>query len=238
MVFSSLSGKQSGHGGKHTARPAKVDRFIVHHAAQTNGQVVLDMMSNPSVDLSANYVILNDGTIVGVVPENRRAFTSASYEWDGRAITVEVINDKGAPGWTISAAAENALASLIRDVGQRYGFTPTRAGDKSTVLGHKEIHAFYGAGYPTVCPAGINLTRVVASAAAPLIKEEDMATIVVRDTTGKRGFRIYNPATGKLGRTITKEDNAVLRAAEGASKGAAVAYALVPDATFDKLAKQ
>lgn len=69
-------------------------------------------------------------------------------------------------------------------------------------------------------------------------EDEDMATIVVRDTNGNRPFRIYNPVTGKLGRTITREDNAVLRSAESASKGAAVAYATVTPAEFDKLAKQ
>ncbi|MEF3323159.1 N-acetylmuramoyl-L-alanine amidase [Gulosibacter sp. GYB002] len=137
-----LSGQSSARGGQ------KVDRFIVHHAASTSLSGVVDMMVRATREVSANYVV--GDRIVCVVDEDRRAWTSASSYWDGRAITVETINNS-ANGWTVSERTFDNLAKLIADVATRYRFPI----DDTHIITHQELYTRYGASYPTACPGDL-----------------------------------------------------------------------------------
>ncbi|VXB29149.1 N-acetylmuramoyl-L-alanine amidase [Pseudoclavibacter sp. 8L] len=161
MTFSNTATGTSGNGGQFSNRAARVDRFIVHHAATASLSAVLSMMSTGSRQVSASYVI-KDGQVIGVVPEEKRAWTSGSAAWDGRAITVETCNSQtgDASGWPISEASYESLARLIADCATRYGFPINR----DTVIGHRELYSRYGASYATACPGGINLDRLVTLA--------------------------------------------------------------------------
>lgn len=137
-----LSGQSSSRGGQ------KVDRFIVHHAASTSLSGVVDMMVRATREVSANYVV--GDKVICVVDEDRRAWTSASSHWDGRAITVETINNSTA-GWTVSAKTFDNLARLIADVASRYRFPI----DDTHIITHQELYTRYGASYPTACPGDL-----------------------------------------------------------------------------------
>ena len=115
-------------------------RFIIHHWAGTAGGD--SHLSNPNVKASANYLIYTDGTIVGQVPEEYRAWTSGSWEADSTSITVEMQNETGAPGWKVSDKAIAALVSLIADVATRYKWGGVGA---ANVRGHREFQS-------TACP--------------------------------------------------------------------------------------
>ena len=161
MTFSKLTTSISGNGGQYSNRGARVDKFIVHHGATTSLGGMLSMFATGSRQVSANYAI-KDGQIVGVVPEEYRAWTSGSPAWDGRSITVETANSVAgdAAGWPISEASYVSLAKLIADCSTRYGFALNR----DNVIGHRELYQRYGASYSTACPGGIDLDRVVQMA--------------------------------------------------------------------------
>lgn len=149
MTFSKLTTKTSGNAGQYSSRNgAKIDRIILHHCASTSLSGVLSMMSTGSREVSANYVIGNGGEIVGVVPEEYRAWTSGSASWDGRAVTFEIVNETGAPDWRISDKAFDATARMLADLSTRYGITLSR----TTVVTHQELYNLHGASYPTACP--------------------------------------------------------------------------------------
>ena len=95
---------------------------------------------------SANYYIGSDGTICSGVAENRRAWTSSSGTNDHQAITYEVANNSGAPGWTISKAAYDAMIALSRDICSRYGINPYYDGSTSASLTTHKMFA------STACP--------------------------------------------------------------------------------------
>lgn len=97
--------------------------------------------------MSANYA-LGNGVLVGTVDEDRRAWTSSSAEWDGRAVTIEVANSVAAEPWPVSDADFTMLARLIADVAIRYNFPI----NDNTILTHQELYRRYGASYATACP--------------------------------------------------------------------------------------
>lgn len=188
---------------------AKIDRIILHHQASTNGMGGVNMMVNATKQVSANYVVLSDGTVVLVVPEELRAWTSSSASWDGRAVTFEVENSTMGPNWLISAAAEEKLAQMVADIATRYGFPINR----NTVIGHRELNSRYGASYATACPGGMRLDWIVARAveiqregvaptppvvAEVIRKAEDGMTMFVHKDGKNQALYEYDAITGAL----------------------------------------
>lgn len=137
-------------------RTAPIDRFIVHHAATTSLAVILGLFQPGGRTVSANYALGSDGTLVVAVPEERRAWTSASSFWDGRAVTIEVANSIAGGSWPVSDAAFDKLARLIADVAGRYQFGI----NDSTILTHQELWIRYQASYATSCPGDLQRRKV------------------------------------------------------------------------------
>lgn len=145
-----------------------VDRFIVHHAATTSLSAILGLFQPGGRTVSANYA-LKDRQLILAVDENRRAKTSGSISWDGRAVTIEVANSSAGGAWPVSDESFDTLARLIADVATRHNFPI----DDTHILTHQEIYRRYGQGYATACPGDmqrrkaelINLARHYAGAA-------------------------------------------------------------------------
>lgn len=132
---------------KSNSRTEKVSKITIHHMAGNMGAVACAKSHlSGSREASANYYIGSDGVICSGVAENRRAWTSSSKWNDQRAITIEVANNSGDPGWTVSDAAYNSLIKLCADICKRYGITPKYDGTKNATLTE---HRMYAA---TMCP--------------------------------------------------------------------------------------
>lgn len=135
MVKSDLATKVVDFGTRNSnPRNQKVCRITIHHMAGNLGAVECAKMHMNTATSSANYYIGTDGTICAGVSEDRRAWTSGSRENDYSAITIEVANNSGAPNWTVSDKAYNALIALCADICQRYGINPHYNGEKTGTL--------------------------------------------------------------------------------------------------------
>lgn len=132
MGYSALVSKAFATSPNHSSRGGlKVCKFTPHHmAGNLSIETCSSVFASASRQASSNYGIGTDGRLGGYVPEELRAWTSASKYNDQRAITVEVANASGAPGWTISQAAWETLVKLGADVCDRYGFRLDYTGDK------------------------------------------------------------------------------------------------------------
>lgn len=150
MTYSALANGQQITSDS-DARTTGIDRFIVHHAATTSLAAILSLFQPGGREVSANYALGSDGTLVLAVDESRRAWTSASAEWDGRAVTIEVADAVAGGSWPVSDAAFDKLARLISDVSGRYGFPI----NDDTVLTHQELYTRYGVSYATSCPGDL-----------------------------------------------------------------------------------
>jgi hypothetical protein len=148
-------------GKKWSARPAgvRINGLNVHHHAATSDAGISRLVTSND-PASANYIIRNNGSLIGSVPEQYRAWTTSSYAADDDKITVEIQNETGAPTWRISAAAMATLIRLYADLARRYKFAPVRA----NIKGHQEY------GVATACPGPYLLPRLgyVATEAAKI----------------------------------------------------------------------
>lgn len=170
MGFSSLAdmSRRINPGGRQSNRNSPVKGFTIHHQAgvDSHGEA-----SNPNREVSANYWICNDGTIIPNIDENMRAWTTGAQGFpegaqsDHRNITAEVSNSPegvSSGSWAISAAAEKSLSKLIGDVHARHRLGAVVRGKNGGVGVHQDFVS-------TACPGPYvmgNLGRIIANAEA------------------------------------------------------------------------
>ncbi|TCU48351.1 N-acetylmuramoyl-L-alanine amidase [Curtobacterium sp. PhB146] len=167
MTYSTLTTETVETSQKSGRENATIDMVILHHSATTNTDQVLQMMTSGSRRVSANYVV-KDRRIVGVVPEEWRAWTSGGTTdggkgaaFDRRAITFEIQNASNGGSWPVSAESHESVAQLVADFHRRYGVKL----DRDHIVGHRELYTRWGASYATACPGGLEMDAIVKRAA-------------------------------------------------------------------------
>lgn len=126
----------------------KILKITPHHSAGVSSATALaGIFVNPNRYASANYVIGNDGEIIGCVDEVNRAWTSDSPENDYLAVTIEVSNSEYGEPWTVSEQAWDSLVALCVDICKRNGIAELiYTGDAE---GNLTAHRFFAR---TACP--------------------------------------------------------------------------------------
>ena len=91
--------------------------LVLHYTGMPTAKAALDRLRDSGAKVSAHYLIDEDGTVVALVPEERRAWHAGVSWWQGRAnlndvsIGVELVN----PGheWGYRAFPEAQMAALV-----------------------------------------------------------------------------------------------------------------------------
>src|SRR5690625_4028263 len=181
---------------KHSPRPGKVTRVIVHHWAHVGGIAgVLNKFVYSTRQSSVSYIMRNTGHLIGSVDERYRPWTSNSAAADNPAITIEIENETGAPNYKVSDASIEKLTQLLVDIARRHGWKQIRFGHE--VRGHREFYA-------TACPGPYLWPRLPAIA-----KEANRRLQERRNPTTSKG----NPVSMK------RTANTSHPAAQSAPKG-------------------
>jgi N-acetylmuramoyl-L-alanine amidase len=119
---------------------AKPDMIVLHYTGMPDATVALDRLCSPKSEVSAHYVVLEDGRIIQCVPESRRAWHAGASYWAGEtdinscSIGIEIVNpghDFGYPDFPKRQIA--AVTTLCRSIMTRHKVPPYR------VLAHSDI---------------------------------------------------------------------------------------------------
>lgn len=79
-------------------RQHDVDMLVLHYTGMPTGQEALDRMCDPEAAVSAHYMVWENGHIVQLVGEDKRAWHAGISSWQGdsdlnsRSIGIEVVN--------------------------------------------------------------------------------------------------------------------------------------------------
>lgn len=135
MTYSPLTSEAIMSPNHSGSRLNPISKITIHHMAgnlsiETCGNVFL----NPNKQASSNYGIGSDGRIACYVEEEDHPWTSANWENDDRAITIEVANSESGGDWPISQDAYASLIRLCADICNRYGIYPYYDGTPSATL--------------------------------------------------------------------------------------------------------
>jgi N-acetylmuramoyl-L-alanine amidase len=133
---------RSRHSPNHGPRPSpgRVDLLIIHYTGMTSAEAALDRLCDPAAEVSAHYLIAEDGTTWQLVEESRRAWHAGRGFWAGasnindRSIGIELVNPGHENGYQPFPEAQlAALETLCPAILARHPIAPER------VLGHSDV---------------------------------------------------------------------------------------------------
>ena len=107
--------------------------IVLHYTAMADAQSALDRLCDPACEVSAHYLIGNDGTVWHLVEEANRAWHAGNGEWRGqddinsRSIGIELDNTGLHP---FSEPQMEVLETLLGEIMVRHGIGP------DGVIGH------------------------------------------------------------------------------------------------------
>ena len=132
FVASPNYGERRGHG-----RP---NCLILHYTGMPTGEAALKALTDPASEVSAHYLVWEDGSIDQLVAESDRAWHAGKGSWKGESdlnsasIGIEIVNpghDGGSPPFPDRQIA--ATIALARDISARWSIAPER------ILAHSDI---------------------------------------------------------------------------------------------------
>jgi N-acetylmuramoyl-L-alanine amidase len=116
------------------------DMIVLHYTGMPDAKSALERLCSPRSEVSAHYFVFEDGRIVQMVPESRRAWHAGSAFWAGGtdinscSIGIEIANpghDYGYPEFPRRQIA--AVTALCRGIQTRNTIAPAR------VLAHSDV---------------------------------------------------------------------------------------------------
>src|SRR5215472_1863583 len=116
------------------------DMILLHYTGMRDNEAALRQLCTPQAEVSAHYVVLQDGYIVQLVAEARRAWHAGVSSWAGEtdvnscSIGIEITNpghDHGYPDFPKRQIA--AVTALCRSIQARNAIAPAR------VLAHSDV---------------------------------------------------------------------------------------------------
>ena len=116
------------------------DMILLHYTGMIDAAVALDRLCAPGSEVSAHYLVLEDGRIIQMVQESRRAWHAGVSSWAGQtdinscSIGIEIANpghDFGYPDFPKRQIA--AVTALCRGIQTRNTIPPAR------VLAHSDV---------------------------------------------------------------------------------------------------
>jgi N-acetylmuramoyl-L-alanine amidase len=124
----------------HEPRRTAIDILLLHYTGMESTDGALERLASPQANVSAHYLVRENGFVIQLVPEARRAYHAGVSSWDGetdinsRSIGVEIANpghDFGCPAYPEKQIA--AVIGLCRDILARHRIRP------ECVLGHSDV---------------------------------------------------------------------------------------------------
>jgi N-acetylmuramoyl-L-alanine amidase len=117
-----------------------IDTLILHYTGMPNTAAALDRLCDPAAEVSAHYLIDENGAVVQLVPEERRAWHAGVSSWAERSrlndcsIGIELVNPGHEWGYRPFAEAQyDACVALCRAILARWPIPPRR------VLAHSDV---------------------------------------------------------------------------------------------------
>jgi N-acetylmuramoyl-L-alanine amidase len=121
-------------------RALPISMVVLHYTGMRTAAEALERMCDPAAEVSAHYMIDEDGTVHRLVDEAKRAWHAGRSYWRGMtdvnsaSIGIELVNPGHEWGYRpFTRAQMDALIPLLGDIVKRYDIP------RANVVGHSDI---------------------------------------------------------------------------------------------------
>ena len=121
-------------------RKLPVSMVVLHYTGMPTAQEALDKLCDPAAEVSAHYMIDEEGTVTQLVDEDKRAWHAGRSYWRGTtdinsaSVGIELVNPGHEWGYRpFSDAQIDSLLPLLSDIVKRHDIP------RANVVGHSDI---------------------------------------------------------------------------------------------------
>ena len=121
-------------------RAETISMVVLHYTEMESPEAAIARMCDPAAEVSAHYLIKEDGEVVRLVPEEKRAWHAGVSYWrghtdvNGKSIGIELDHPGHALGYReFSEAQFEALVPLLARMVRRYDIP------RANVVGHSDV---------------------------------------------------------------------------------------------------
>jgi N-acetylmuramoyl-L-alanine amidase len=121
-------------------RKLPISLVVLHYTGMETAEEALARLTDPATEVSAHYLIDEEGVVTRLVPEDKRAWHAGRSYWRGitdinsASIGIELVNPGHEFGYRPFAEAQvSALLPLLHDIVERHHIPP------ANVLGHSDV---------------------------------------------------------------------------------------------------
>lgn len=121
-------------------RKLPISMVVLHYTGMVSAAEALERMCDPAAEVSAHYMIDEDGTVTRLVPEDKRAWHAGRSYWRGitdvnsASIGIELVNPGHEFGYRpFTDAQMEALIPLLARMVEEYHIP------RANVVGHSDI---------------------------------------------------------------------------------------------------
>ncbi|MBB4632900.1 N-acetylmuramoyl-L-alanine amidase [Sphingosinicella soli] len=124
----------------HDVRALPVSIVVLHYTGMESATAALQRLTDAEAKVSSHYLIAEDGNVLRLVAEDRRAWHAGKSFWRGitdvnsASVGIEIVNPGHEFGYRAFPEAQmDALVPLLADIVKRHGVRP------GNVIGHSDI---------------------------------------------------------------------------------------------------
>jgi N-acetylmuramoyl-L-alanine amidase len=121
-------------------RDLPVTLLVLHYTGMQDAAAAIARLTDPEAKVSSHYLVAEDGQVVRMVPEERRAWHAGRSHWRGiddvnsASIGIEIVNPGHDLGYRPFPEAQmSALIPLMADIVDRHGIT------RGNIVGHSDV---------------------------------------------------------------------------------------------------
>ncbi len=121
-------------------RALPVSMIVLHYTGMASGEAALARLRDPAAKVSCHYLVAEDGAILRLVDEGKRAWHAGASHWRGvtdvnsASVGIEIVNPGHDLGYrSFPDAQVEALIPLVAAIKERHGIT------RGDVVGHSDV---------------------------------------------------------------------------------------------------
>ena len=183
------------------ARRGPPDMLVLHYTGMQTAEAAIARLCDPEAKVSAHYVVDEDGSILKLVPEERRAWHAGRGVWLGEtdcnaaSIGIEIVNPGHEFGYRDFPEVQvDAVISLIADIRTRWTIPDNRIIAHSDLAPERKQDPGERFPWKRLAGAGHGLwfepaQERIAALGAPLkVGDEGLGVIVLRAGLHRLGY--------------------------------------------------
>ncbi|WP_267380361.1 MULTISPECIES: N-acetylmuramoyl-L-alanine amidase [unclassified Sphingomonas] len=121
-------------------RALPVTMIVLHYTGMIDAQSAIDRLRDPAAKVSAHYVVAEDGTVLRMVPEDKRAWHAGRSHWRGiedvnsASVGIEIVNPGHEFGYRPFPPQQiEALIPLVAAIKEGHGI------GRGDIVGHSDV---------------------------------------------------------------------------------------------------